>query len=267
VTRDNKKWIGQIFLIGVLFVVFLTAGCTSHNEVKNTKALGTTTPAVSLENQVLKVGDLWGLKTLDPAKRGTLIKEEAMVVENLVEVGPDFTLKPGLATSWKRLDNTTWKIQLRKGVLFQDGSPMTSKEVVWSLQRALKLNPTTASITHIKEVKEDGTYNLLITTDGLDAALPAALAYPKLAIVSPNSKMTKGGTITEPIGTGPFMYKAFDSTTRQLTVVKNKNYWGKKARLDKIIIRSIPYPSTRFMSIMKGDIDFTMSVSGKAHHL
>lgn len=259
-THDNKEWIGQIFLIGVLFVVFLTAGCTSHNEVKNTKALGTTTPAVSLENQVLKVGDLWGLKTLDPVKRGTLIKEEAMVVENLVEVGPDFTLKPGLATSWKRLDNTTWKIQLRKGVLFQDGSPMTSKEVVWSLQRALKLNPTTASITHIKEVKEDGNYSLLITTDGLDAALPAALAYPKLAIVSPNSKMTKGGTITEPIGTGPFMYKAFDSTTRQLTVVKNKNYWGKKARLDKIIIRSIPYPSTRFMSIMKGDIDFTSGI-------
>ncbi|GBE55559.1 MAG TPA: ABC transporter substrate-binding protein [Euryarchaeota archaeon] len=255
-TRDNKKWIGTIFLIGALFVVFLTAGCTSHSEVKNTKAVSN----VNLETQVLKVGELWGLKTLDPAKSGTLIKEKAMVVENLIEVEPDFTLKPGLATSWKRLDNTTWKIQLRKGVLFQDESPMTSKEVVWSLQRALKLNPSTASLTNIKEVKEDGTYSLLITTNGPDAALPAALAYSKLAIVSPNSNMTKGGTIIEPIGTGPFMYKAFDSTTGQLTVVKNKNYWGKKPRLDKIIIRSITDPSTRAIAIEKGEVDFTCGV-------
>src|SRR5262245_33833687 len=49
-------------------------------------------------------------------------------------------LKPGLADSWRALDDTTWEFRLRKGVTFQDRSEFTANDVVFSLDRPAQLS-------------------------------------------------------------------------------------------------------------------------------
>ncbi len=58
------------------------------------------------------------------------------VYEGLVCYGFDFGAEPCLATSWKLVDPLTWEFQLREGVRFHDGTPFTSEDVVFSVERA-----------------------------------------------------------------------------------------------------------------------------------
>jgi peptide/nickel transport system substrate-binding protein len=58
------------------------------------------------------------------------------VYEPLVRRGGDLSLEPALASSWKQVDDTTWRFDLRKGVRFQDGGPFTAADVVFSFTRA-----------------------------------------------------------------------------------------------------------------------------------
>ena len=59
-----------------------------------------------------------------------------LVFESLINYDWQGRLEPGLAVSWKRLDAPTWEMELRQGVTFHDGTPFTSADVVFSIERA-----------------------------------------------------------------------------------------------------------------------------------
>ena len=49
--------------------------------------------------------------------------------------GSNQKLVPGLATSWRSLDDLTWEFKLRKNVKFHDGTPFTAEDVVATYKR------------------------------------------------------------------------------------------------------------------------------------
>ena len=55
---------------------------------------------------------------------------------SLVEMDHQNRLTPGLAVSWRPLDDEVWEFKLRKGVKFQDGTPFTADHVVLSFDHA-----------------------------------------------------------------------------------------------------------------------------------
>ncbi len=57
------------------------------------------------------------------------------IFDKLVQMDPDSKMIPGIATSWKTIDDTTWEFKLRKGVKFHDGSELTAEDVVFSIDR------------------------------------------------------------------------------------------------------------------------------------
>src|SRR5688572_6006684 len=58
------------------------------------------------------------------------------VFERLVQFDPKMTPIPGLATSWKTIDDNTWEFKLRPGVKWHDGSPFTADDVIFTMERA-----------------------------------------------------------------------------------------------------------------------------------
>jgi len=69
---------------------------------------------------------------------------------------PDETqqLKPGLAVSWKPLDDLTWEFKLRKGVKFHDGSPFTADDVVFTAERAQNVPNSPSSFGTYSQAQE-----------------------------------------------------------------------------------------------------------------
>ena len=76
--------------------------------------------------------------TFDPYGHDELftIWVQNLVFESLINYDWQGRLEPGLALSWKWLDATTWEMELRQGITFHDGTPFTSADVVFSIERA-----------------------------------------------------------------------------------------------------------------------------------
>jgi len=214
-------------------------------------------------DNTLVVGDLFDTSksSLDPAQESSgLLADKAQIVETLVGVNPDMSLKPKLAVSWKQLDDKTWEFKLRDNVLFHDGSKMTAEDVKFSLERANKLNTRVPSLLKLESIEVVDPLTIKIRTTEPNYILPAALHYAApLGIISPKSVNDKG-EIIKPIGTGPFSFESYDEKTHVLTVTKNDKWWGGEVKLDKIVIKPITDSNTRALSLENGEVDFTVDV-------
>jgi peptide/nickel transport system substrate-binding protein len=213
-------------------------------------------PAWAANLDTLRVGEMWEIDGLDPAKEGTFVKEKALIAETLVAADPSFALVPGLAESWKMTSDTQWEVILRKGVVFHNGAKLTATVAADSINRALKINPSLKAITHITKVEAAGDLVLHLTTDGLFPPLPATLVYADLAIVHPDSKVNTQGIITHPIGTGPYALKEWRRAEQKVLLTRYDAYWGEKAHIKNIEFRAIPDPATRSLEVQKGGVDF-----------
>src|SRR5262245_59151070 len=64
--------------------------------------------------------------------------------DNLVLRDENLSLTPGLATSWKIMDDRTWQFRLRDGVVFHNGDRFSAEDVQFSLERAIAESPRTS---------------------------------------------------------------------------------------------------------------------------
>ena len=69
----------------------------------------------------------------------------AHVFSALLRADNNLRLQPDLALSWTLENGNTWRMQLRRGVTFHDGSPFTARDVIYSLCRVLHPSGPTAS--------------------------------------------------------------------------------------------------------------------------
>lgn len=256
----NKNYLLIIFLIILLScAIVMTSGCSSTKGNETGEVVSE--PNISEPNNTLVLGEMWDIDSINPidGDAGVLICEKAAITETLIGANEDFSLKPGLATSWKQLDEDTWEFKLRNNVTFHDGSKMTAKEVKFTLEKVISENSKVASMLNIDSIEAVDNYTIKIKTKEINPILPAILHYPDTAIISPSSYNEKG-EVVKPVGTGPYKFGSFDDKTKTLTVVKNKNWWGGKVGLDKMVIKGIPDPNTRAMAIENGEVDLTVDV-------
>src|SRR5581483_6361331 len=78
-------------------------------------------------------------RSQDPATADLLSSQIASVLHaGLVQLDDSMQVKPQLASSWQQdADGVTWTFKLRPDLKFSDGSPLTSEDVAFSLDRAL----------------------------------------------------------------------------------------------------------------------------------
>jgi len=108
--------------------------------------------------QQLTAGETAGYANLDPDQTQSCNDNFCgLFMEHLLQLGPNNTLEPELATSVSEPDPTTYIYHLRHGVKFWDGHEMTSADVVYSLdyQRSPK-SDITVYFTNVKTITADG---------------------------------------------------------------------------------------------------------------
>jgi len=164
---------------------------------------------------------------------------------------------PLLATSYTlSADQLTWTFQLRQGIRFSDGKPMTSADVVFSLQQeANQTNDTGWGYLDaaIKTVTATGPDTVQITTSTPWAPLLADLAFFGNAIVPDNyDGETHAQFYQHPIGTGPFMISQWVKG-QYLTLTRNPYYWQPgRPYLDSITFQAVADDNTRVLQLRGG---------------
>lgn len=141
-------------------------------------------------------------------------------------------LIPLLATAMPEIseDGLTYKIPLREGVTFHDGSAFNAEAMKFSLDRFITNagKPSFLLSDTIKEIKVIGEYELTITLNKPFAAFTALLAFPGACAISPQAYEIGEGKFNPNslIGTGAYQLQEFNSDSIRLATFPN--YWGEK---------------------------------------
>ncbi|MGD9711965.1 MAG: ABC transporter substrate-binding protein [Thermomicrobiales bacterium] len=163
-------------------------------------------------------------------------------------------LEGSLATSWEAVDDVTWQFTLREGVMWQDGTPFTSADVKFSLERVLELEgplaPLWALVTSV-EAPDDLT--ITITTSEPQGTVPtnASLFY-----VTPAALSNEEGFFDAPVGLGPYQFSSWTRDS-QIELVASDSYFGDPASVGTLRFREIPEVAAKVTAIETGEIDFT----------
>ena len=185
------------------------------------------------------------------------------VFEHLVESDEAQKPIPGLAESWKPVDDTTWEIRLRKGVKFHDGSDFTADDVIASFARVPNVpnSPSSfASYTRGKTLEKVDDHTIRLRTDKPYPLVPQDLA--QVLIVSDKVKDASTAdfnALKAAVGTGP--YRAVEYVPGDRIVLERfDGYWGEKASFDKVILKPIKSDPARVAALQAGDVDMIEAV-------
>lgn len=197
---------------------------------------------------------------------------EGLVAQDLSKSSDDASvteLIPGLATDWAMSkDGTEYTFTLRKGVKFHDGTDFNAAAVEYNIQRmwdkestqynARAAGKTTFVWQFLKsiEVLDDHTLKLSLTQPFSPLLrLMAQGGSGSTGIISPAALEKFGDSIADhPVGTGPFKFEERIRGER-VSLVRNDQYWGSKAELDRVVFRPIPDASARVASMRSGETD------------
>ncbi len=183
----------------------------------------------------------------------------AHVFDTLVMKDAAGRIKPGLAESWRAVDELTWEFKLRKGVRFHDGSNFTAADVVFSLDRIPNVpNSPSPFTTYTKQVTEK------IVVDPWTLRLKSATPYPLMpsdmsTVLIVSSRAAANATTDDfnsgkaTIGTGPFKFVRWQKGDR-IELARNDAWWGPKAAWDKVTFRIITSDPTRVASLLAGEV-------------
>ena len=186
------------------------------------------------------------------------------VFETLVRQDEQQALKPGLAESWRALDDVTWEFRLRKGVKWHDGSDFTAEDVIASFKRAPAVpnSPSSFGIytRPIKEVSAPDPFTLRIRTDKPYPLLPndlvAIMIIPKKLQEAKTEDFNSGKAM---IGTGPYRFVEYVAGDRVVLTVNDK-YWGAKPAFRKVRFRMIANSASRVAALLAGDVQMIEGV-------
>jgi peptide/nickel transport system substrate-binding protein len=182
------------------------------------------------------------------------------IFDKLVQMDPDSKMIPGIATSWKAIDDKTWEFKLRKGVKFHDGSELTAEDVAFSIDRVPTIPNSPGLFTAYtkaivgKEIVDPYTIRFKY-------AAPYPLAPNDLSTIYIVSKKIATGATTEDfnsgkaaIGSGRFKLVRYVNGDR-VELARNDNYWGEKPAWQKVTFKIIKNEPARVAALLSGDVD------------
>jgi peptide/nickel transport system substrate-binding protein len=181
------------------------------------------------------------------------------IFEYLVDQDERQRLQPGLAESWKAIDDTTWEFKLRRNVKFHDGTPFTADDVLFSFERAPNVEGSPSSFGIYAKGKT------LTKVDDHTVHIKTAAPYPlmpndvsQIFIIS--KKHASGAKTTDfnsgkaAVGTGPFRYVEYTPGNR-IVMQRNESYWGTKPHWARVVFRGIKSDPSRVAALLAGDVD------------
>lgn len=173
------------------------------------------------------------------------------VCESLVAFDRDMILRPALALTWTTPDENTWLIQLRKGVRFHDGRPLTAADVKYTLDRARKdpasaIKGLLASVEEV-EVLDPGTLRLRTRT--VEPLLMTRLSYV-LVVPEPGPHYDASRLV----GTGPYKLvgwrKGFVLEAQAFDA-----YWGGRPPIDRVQFVPVEEGAGSVAALRQGLVD------------
>jgi peptide/nickel transport system substrate-binding protein len=184
--------------------------------------------------------------------------------DTLVAVGDDGmpSKETGLAEDWTlSADQKEWTFKIREGVTWQDGEPLTARDVAWTFNTIIEEELSLA--IYLKDVEkavavDDTTLKVYCTAPKANMLLTQVYIYilPE-HIWGKLSADEMSNTFRNPVpivGSGPFQAVEFKKD-EYVKLVRNPGYWGTQPTLDEVIFQYYTNSDTMVQDLKSGAID------------
>src|SRR5260370_41256571 len=286
--RPGKK-ITYGFLPALLCLFAILLAACGGTTTTPPGSSGPTKAAANKQIAILPEAGISDIATFDPGLSTDLgsIAAIDLVFTGLVQLDDNLKIQPQLASSYSQgSDGLTWTFHLRPNLKFSDGTPLTSADVVYSINRALL--PATKSVvgpTYLGLIKDSDKLNAgkiqtiigdsLLTPDASTVVIIAnkkaayfldALVYSTSYVVEKSVAEQYGINWIDHLadnggqgGDGPFKVQSWTHGTN-ITFVPNPNYYGTQPQVQKLIYPFYKDTATNFKAYQAGQTDYSLGV-------
>lgn len=210
----------------------------------------------------IKVAQEGSPRTFDPhfGNDGNSLRINRLIYSRLVEKDSNMNIIPGVAESWKFLDEKNIEFKIRDNIFFQNGEKLDIEDIKFSFQR-MKDSPRIASILPpIKDIKVIDEKTFIMELEKPFSSVIDQLSHPALSIVSKDYVEKDSKILLEkPMGTGPYQLKEWN-VDENLILTRNEKYFGEKKDFDEIEVKIIPLASNRTIALETGEVDIAFSL-------
>ena len=223
----------------------------------------------------LRVASAFDPQTMDPHAIALLYHSRLafQLHDSLVGRDERFKLEPALALSWQAIAPTVWRLRLRPGVTFHDGSAFTADDAVFSLERAMTPPSQRAfQLKGVSTVKKLDALTIEIHLEAPDAVLPEKLQY--IAVMSKAWCEKHGVTkaqdfngkqetfaVRNAIGTGPMKLERYEPDVRTV-LSRHGAWWGwadkRHGNLEQVSFVTVKSDATRLAALASGEVDLVL---------
>ena len=223
-------------------------------------------PALPLKKGgTLRVGNLKPAVAIDPITSNTqaVLATISITGEYLLYTDPrNNALVPQLATSYKtNKTGSRWTFQLRKGVKFHNGAPMTADDVVATFKRLTDPKNASAALSAYKGVlspggiRKTGRYSVLFELDAPTPSFPYLVSSTTYqAVILPKGYQVGAYEKTKFPGTGPYKLQSYTPGVRA-TFVRNNAYWGGPQAFDQVVMTYYADSQSQILALQGGQLD------------
>ncbi len=204
-----------------------------------------------------------GATTLDPMMRNetTAMTWQRHMFDNLTVYDREGVIQPWIVTGWENVDETTWRVTVRDGVTFHDGSTMTAQDVAFSIMRAAthprsEMRGAVGGVVGANVI-DDSTIEVL--TAGPDPLLPEHLNAVRVVPEALLESMGEQAFAEDPVGTGPYTFVGWLAEDH-LNLQAYPGFWGPAPAFEHVRLEVIPSGATRVAALLSGEIDIAVEV-------
>ena len=246
-----------IWMIAVLVVVALIACIAVVNSRSRTTATPTQSDSVAIGIKLAPV-------SLDIRNQSGSALEQLLignVYEALVSRNSNNEVEPGLAKSWTiSNDGLTYTFKLNEHMNFSNGDTLDATDVAWSInQLKSKQYYNSDQVENLKQASAPDATTVKLTLSRPDANMLWYLSgRPGLVF----DKDARYDAKTTAVGSGPYVVKSFDSSSK-LVLQANPKYWGgaHKARTTTVTVRFLPDDNAALNALTSGDVQVLSPVN------
>ena len=222
--------------------------------------------------QTLRWANQGDPQTMDPHSQNEALTNAINnhIYESLVGRGDNLELIPELAERWQQTGPLSWRVWLRKGVKFHDGSPFTADDVIFSVERASQ--PTSQMNQYAQAMGKPFKVDSHTVDFRLEKPNPIFLEHATTFHIMSQAWSLKNKS-EKPLdfknreetfaarnanGTGPYMLKSREPDVKTV-LVRNPNYSGGRkvtGNIQDIVFTPIKSDATRVAALLSDGVNF-----------
>lgn len=214
-------------------------------------------PATDDQELVVGVGEDPWVASETNRKRMPNFPLQADVCETPVVMDTEFRTQEGLATDWEFVGDNTFRFTLNEDATFSDGSPVDAEALEYTIDY-LQEEPSLAGVSDYgpDSVNIIDEHTIEITPEQPNMRLVEQMPHATNSVLGPGSDPLNDPQV---LCSGPFQVEEYVEEER-LVVVRNDNYWGEPAQLEKITFRFYPDDTARALALQGGEVDMISDV-------